>query len=141
MRYLIDTCIFTTYVTDIESLSRDALAIIEDYDNSICMSSESLRELIVSFNNGEIVSKFWDTAHHMIDAILNEFCIAILPLKEEHMYTYSDLEINLAQKHKDPSDHVIISHAITERLPLLSSDNKFEFYRKQGLDFVYTPKR
>lgn len=34
MRYLIDTCIFTTYVTDIESLSRDALAIIEDYDNS-----------------------------------------------------------------------------------------------------------
>ena len=57
------------------------------------------------------------------------------------MYTYSDLEINLSQKHKDPSDHVIISHAITERLPLLSSDSKFKFYRKQGLDFVYTPKR
>ena len=35
MRYLIDTCIFTTYVTDIESLSRDALAIIEDYDNNM----------------------------------------------------------------------------------------------------------
>ena len=87
MRYLIDTCIFTTYVTDIDSLSRDALAILEDYDNNICMSAESLRELVVSFNNGEIVSKFWDTAHHM------------------------------------------------------SSDGKFEFYRKQGLDFIYAPKR
>ncbi len=141
MRYLIDTCIFTTYVTDIDSLSRDALAIIEDYDNTICMSAESIRELIVSFNNGEIVSKVWDSAHHMIDAILNEFCITVLPLKEEHMYTYSDLRLNVSMKHKDPSDHIIISHAITERLPLLSSDSKFDFYKDQGLDFIYTPKR
>ena len=141
MRYLIDTCIFTTYVTDIDSLSRDALAILEDYDNNICMSAESLRELVVSFNNGEIVSKYWDTAHHMIDAIVNEFGITILPLNVEHMLTYSDLELNVAQKHKDPSDHVIISHAITERLTLVSSDGKFEFYRKQGLDFIYAPKR
>ena len=141
MRYLIDTCIFTTYVTDIDSLSRDALAIIEDYDNTICMSAESIRELIVSFNNGEIVSKFWDSAHHMIDAILNEFCITVLPLKEEHMYTYSDLRLNVSMKHKDPSDHIIISHAITEGLPLLSSDSKFDFYKDQGLDFIYTPKR
>ena len=65
----------------------------------------------------------------------------ILPLNVEHMLTYSDLELNVAQKHKDPSDHVIISHAITERLTLVSSDGKFEFYRKQGLDFIYAPKR
>ena len=141
MRYLIDTCIFTTYVTDIDSLSRDALAILEDYDNVICMSAESIRELIVSFNNGEIISKFWDSAHHMINAITDELCFTILPVKEEIMVTYSDLEINVKQKHKDPSDHVIISHAMTLHLPLLSSDSKFEFYRKQGLDFIYTPKR
>jgi PIN domain nuclease of toxin-antitoxin system len=35
-----------------------------------------------------------------------------------------------------PSDHIIISHAITERLPLISSDLKFPFYRKQGLDLI-----
>ena len=141
MRYLIDTCIFTTYVTDIDSLSLDALAILEDYDNVICMSAESIRELIVSFNNGEIISNFWDTAHHMIDAITDEFCFTILPIQEGVMKTYSDLELNLKQKHKDPSDHVIISHAMTLGLPLLSSDSKFDFYRKQGLDFIYTPKR
>ena len=95
----------------------------------------------MSFNNGEIISKYWDTAHHMIDAINNEFCFTILPIQEEVMLAYSDLEINIQQKHKDPSDHVIISHAIALHLPLLSSDSKFEFYRKQGLDFIYTPKR
>lgn len=91
-------------------------------------------------NNGELISKFWDSAHHMIDAIINEFNFTILPLKTEHMLTYSDLELNRAQRHKDPSDHVIISHAMTKRMTLVSSDGKFEFYRKQGLDFIYTPK-
>ena len=36
----------------------------------------------------------------------------------------------------DPSDHIIISHAITEHLTLLSSDQKFPFYRDQGLDLI-----
>ena len=52
------------------------------------------------------------------------------------MRTYSKLQINLPKDHKDPSDHVIISHAITERLPLISDDGKFEFYQKQGLHLI-----
>ena len=38
---------------------------------------------------------------------------------------------------EDPSDHIIISHAITERIPLISSDTRFPFYTKQGLDLIY----
>ena len=45
-------------------------------------------------------------------------------------------ERNEAMDHRDPSDHVIISHAITEHLTLLSSDEKFPFYRNQGLDLI-----
>ena len=76
----------------------------------------------------------------MIDAIKDEFFIQILPLREEHMKTYSELELNTAQDHKDPSDHVIIAHAITENMPLVSDDGKFEFYRKQGLDLILNKK-
>ena len=47
---------------------------------------------------------------------------------------------NEAQGHKDPSDHVIIAHAITEHLPLISSDTRFGFYRSQGLDLVFNQK-
>lgn len=56
------------------------------------------------------------------------------------MMTYAQLRINEAQGHKDPSDHVIIAHAITEHLPLISSDTRFEFYRKQGLDLIFNQK-
>ena len=76
----------------------------------------------------------------MVNSIQDEFFINILPLKDEHMKTYSELELNVAQDHKDPSDHVIIAHAITERLPLISDDSKFEFYRKQGLDLILNKK-
>ena len=51
-------------------------------------------------------------------------------------YAYSRLRLNFGQDHRDPSDHMIIAHAITERLPLLSSDDKFPFYREQGLDLI-----
>ena len=82
----------------------------------------------------------WCLYEEMIDAIENEYFIHILPLKEEHMKKYSELELNVAQDHKDPSDHVIIAHAITEGLPLISDDRKFEFYRKQGLDLIVNRK-
>mgnify|MGYP000243092756 FL=1 len=35
------------------------------------------------------------------------------------------------------SDHLIISHAITNHIPLISRDRKFCFYKNQGLDLIY----
>ena len=52
------------------------------------------------------------------------------------MHTFARLIINEAQGHYDPSDHIIIAHAITEQMPLVSSDHKFNFYKSQGLDFI-----
>jgi PIN domain nuclease of toxin-antitoxin system len=141
MRILIDTCIFIHYAIDRSQLSKDVLALLADYENTICVSTETPRELVIQFNNGKVVSRFWKTARAMIESIQKEFFIEILPLKEEHMKTYSELEINTAQDHKDPSDHVIIAHAITERLPLITDDGKFEFYKKQGLDLILNKKR
>ena len=136
MRYLIDTCIFIHMAIEPDRLSKDVMSILEDYDNTICISVESERELIVSFNNGELVSKQWTTAREMIDSIRNKYFIQVLPLTEECMKTYSELKLNTAKKHKDPSDHVIISQAISLHIPLISSDSKFEFYSNQGLDFI-----
>lgn len=99
MRYLIDTNIFVYLSTDVECLSKDVAAIIQE----------------------------------------PETCENIA-IEKEHMQTYAHMEINEAQGHKDPSDHVIIAHAITEHLPLISSDTRFGFYRSQGLDLVFNQK-
>lgn len=140
MRVLLDTCIFIHLATDKEMLSKDVLSVIDDYDNTLFVSAETIRELIIQFNNGKLVSKFWKTADEMVDSIKNDYYISILPLKEEHMRTYSNLRINTAQDYKDPSDHVIIAHAITEHLPLITEDSKFEFYKNQGLDLILNKK-
>lgn len=140
MRYLLDTNIFIYLILDTDSLSKDVRAIIDDYDNSFYLSSESVKELIVGFNNGKLVSRYWDNASDMVKDITRRYCVHILPVGEEQMETYAQLKLNQAEDHRDPSDHVIISHAINNHLPLISSDSKFLFYRNQGLELIYNSK-
>lgn len=140
MRYLIDTNIFVYLTTDADSLSRDVKAIIQAPETELYISAESVRELIIGYRNKGLCSRRWKTANDMVNAIENEFYVKIAPLKKEHMRTYAKLVTDDAHGHKDPSDHVIIAHAITEKLPLISSDHRFDFYRKQGLDFIFNEK-
>jgi hypothetical protein len=62
--------------------------------------------------------------------------IEFLPVRRNVGYAYSRLQLNEADDHRDPSDHMIIAHAITERMALMSSDLKFPFYRNQGLELI-----
>ncbi len=140
MRYLIDTNIFVYAATDRDLLDRDVKVVMEDPDTVLCISVESVRELIVAYRNKGLCSRRWKSAEEMVKAIEDEFYIKILPLRKEHMETYSRMTLNESQGHKDPSDHVIIAQAITERLPLISSDTRFGFYRKQGLDLLFNKK-
>jgi len=122
-------------MNDPGSLCADVRSIVEDYDNTLCISVESLKELIVAYRTKGLSFKLWKTEKEMIDTIIRGN-IVILPLKAEHMATYAVMHVNEAQDHRDPSDHVIIAQALTEHLPLISSDAKFPFYRKQGLDLI-----
>ena len=140
MRYLLDTHIFLYLALDNEYLDRDVKGIIADYENTLCVSAETLRELVVGYNNRSFSTKKWKTCEELIKAVTEDLNIVVLPLDEQIMQTYSRLRRNEAQGHKDPSDHVIISHAIALGLPLISSDTRFEFYRKQGLQLIFNQK-
>ena len=136
MRILLDTCVIFDWLTDTDLFDDSVWDILNDPNNKLYVSTETARELIMSFNNKKLLSKYWKSAEEMLLAMKEEAMVDILPITERTMFTYSRLVLNEAQDHRDPSDHVIISHAITERLTLLSSDNKFPFYRNQGLDLI-----
>ncbi len=136
MRLLLDTCVVIDILTDWDNLDRHVQDIIDDPENLLFASFETMREIVVHFNNKELLSKHWKTAEEVLKAVENELCIEFLPLRRDVGYTYSRLKLNEAMDHRDPSDHVIISHAITDHLTLLSSDQKFPFYRDQGLDLI-----
>ena len=129
MRYLIDTNIFVFLALDAEMLSGDTAAIIQEPDTVLCISTESVRELITGYRSKGLGSKRWKSAEEIINAIKDEFFINIIPVKTEHLRTYARLRLN--------TQH---SHAITEHLPLISSDTRFGYYRTQGLDFIYNQR-
>ena len=136
-RYLIDTHIFVWYARERYKLSRDVLSIIDDWENVICISSETLKELVLLWNKKPHIRRWWNTPLDLINAVEDECNFHVLYLHKEHYDTYAILQINEAQEHYDPSDHLIISHAITNRMPLISADTRFPWYRNQGLDLIY----
>jgi len=50
------------------------------------------------------------------------------------------MKLSIAPGHNDPFDHAVISHAIADRLTLISSDRKFEQYQSQRLNFVFNKR-
>ena len=136
MRILLDSCVVFDLLTDIDNLSKGAMDLIDDPSNMLYASYETMREIVIHFNNKELLSKRWNKAEDVLRFVEDEMGIEFLPLRRDVGYTYSRLILNEAQDHRDPSDHIIISHAITEHLTLLSSDQKFPFYRNQGLDLI-----
>ena len=133
---MIDTCVIIDLLIDMDNLSKGAQELIEDPDNLLFASAESMRELVVHFNNKRLLNRYYKTSEEVLRVVEDELNIEFLPVRPDVGYAYSRLRLNFGQDHRDPSDHMIIAHAITERLPLLSSDEKFPFYRAQGLDLI-----
>ena len=136
MRALIDTCVIIDWMMQDEALDDGVWDILDDPENRIFISAETVRELVVSFNTKKLLAKYWKTAKEMLDTIENEYGVEVLPITRNVVATYTSLQLNEAMSHYDPSDHIIISHALTEHLTLISSDTKFPFYRTQGLSLI-----
>lgn len=126
-------------MSDKDSINKDVFALLDDYDSVLYLSVESIKELIVAYRNKGLLVKKWKSEQDMVKYIMGS-TLVILPIKSEHVVTYSKMRLNEAQGHRDPSDHIIIAQAMTEGIPLISSDQRFEFYREQGLDFIYNKK-
>jgi PIN domain nuclease of toxin-antitoxin system len=94
--------------------------ILDDYDNIIYVSSESVKEIIHFFQTGKIKTRKWKTADDIIDFIENWSGFVIDYVKKEHLKTQASLEV--VDKNDDPGDR------------------KFEDYHRQKLEFIYNQK-
>ncbi len=138
-RYLLDTNVLVYMIlNDLENLSNDTINIIFDYNNLIYTSSVAVIEMCQLYRLNKISSKDFKNVSDLLNAIENDFDIKILPFSKSHTETLSKLKI--VENHKDPLDHAIISHAITDKLILVSSDKKFKEYASQKLNFSYNER-
>ena len=133
MRYLIDTNVLINII-EYDYISDEVQNILSDYENQICISSESIREFINLVQAGKISGKKDKVTIDVFDFTENELGYIVKYITKEHLRTLATLP--LIDEHRDPSDRLIISQAITEKLPLISSDKQFPKYRKYGLNFI-----
>ena len=123
-------------VSDRQSLTKDVSALIEDPENLKYLSIVSLQELITAFRTKKLLSNIWKSEAEMISFVLNDPSVEVDNTDINVIRTLAALQVNEAQDHKDPFDHIIIAQAISHRMTLVSSDTKFAFYRKQGLRLI-----
>ena len=136
-RYMIDTNILYFIIEDEDDrLTKDVKALVSDYENKLFVSIESIKELVVAHRSKKLLEHKWKTTNELVKALREDYNFVILPIDINVIHTMARLQINEAENHNDPSDHIIIAHAITMNMPLISSDRKFPFYREQGLDLV-----
>ena len=140
-RYLLDTNILVFIVNkEDDKLSKNVQSILMDYENEFLVSIETIRELIVAYRTKKLLTRLFRTPIEMVESLQKDYDIRIVQTDMEVMRTMAKMTINEAEQHHDPSDHIIIAQAITMRLPLISSDHKFPYYKKQGLDLIYNDK-
>ena len=115
-------------------LSSEVLRIIDDYSNRLYVSSVAVKELIHACKTGNIQDAYAKSLNELFDD-MDELGIEIVLMNKYHLQQYAALET--VAGHKDPNDHIIIAQAISDKIPIISSDRMFKEYTRQGLDFVY----
>jgi PIN domain nuclease of toxin-antitoxin system len=134
MRYLIDTNILLFYISENDRLSKEVSELLWDNSNTIAISSRSIEEIIHLLRIGKIKVPQWKETKDIFNHI-DEFGFSVDYFKKEHILTLGKL--TPIADHKDPVDHAIMAHAITNKITLISSDGKMRFYQNQGLNFIW----
>ena len=123
-RLLVDTHAVLWAVGRTVGLSPTARTLLEDPENEPLVSLASLWEIAIKSSLGKLNAP--DELPDEIDAT----GFGWLAVAREHVWAVRSLPLH----HRDPFDRLLIAQALTERLPLVSSDTQLDAY---GVDRVW----
>ena len=130
MRYLLDTNALLVGGLDFAALRPSYQRILRDPTNDLLLSPASIWELAIKVRLGKL-----NLQGVTLDDLAGEFRrrlrIRLLPIKQSQLLHIAALP--KVPNHGDPFDLLIIAQALTENLPVLTSDGQFHRY---GVDVV-----
>lgn len=126
MKYLLDTCALIDMLFNPERLSTKARAVLEG-SNSLAVSIASFWEIMIKQQIGKLGIK--ETSAQDLKTACTALDIEVLQTEIKHI----DLIRSLPRykDHGDPFDRLIICQALSEKLPLITSDGKMSRYGVQ----------
>jgi len=126
VRLLLDTAILIYAVESPERLSKRAASALRNAENILELSSISLVEIAIKATLGKL-----KVSAAMARQAVQDLDIRILPYTADHAFLLFDLP----RHHGDPFDLQIIAQALSERIPIVTSDEKFSLYK--GLKVIW----
>jgi len=138
MRYYLDTNTLIFILSgDRDELDNKIIDLLDDYSNLFLISTVVLKEVILLYKERKLEHLKYKTCKGFLLAI-EDLHYDIMPVNKKHLYVYAELEPQ--EDHNDPNDHVIIAQSISDKIPVISSDKKFKYYEKQGLQLVFNKR-
>jgi PIN domain nuclease of toxin-antitoxin system len=126
VRLLLDTVVLIYAVESPEHLSKRAAAALHNAHNILELSTVSLAEIAIKASLGKLRLSA-ATARQAVQ----DLDIRILPYTAEHAFQLFALPLH----HRDPFDRQIIAQAQSEKIPVVTSDEKFGLYA--GLKIIW----
>lgn len=122
MRLILDTHAFLWFVLKDSKLSPAAIALISDLSNEVLISPASYWEIAIKVSLGkyQIPGSFQIWIERQL--LINSF--ETLPIQIAHAAKVAALPFH----HRDPFDRLLIAQALTENIPIISVDNRFDQY-------------
>ena len=130
MKHLLDTNALIVLGTDFGALPLASQRILLDAGNAFVVSPASLWEMAIKVRLGKL-DLSGISLETFATVIRRKFRISLLPIKQSQLLYIATLP--KVKDHGDPFDLLIIAQALTENLPVLTSDGKFHLY---GVDVV-----
>lgn len=119
MRMLLDTATFLWALASPGRLSRAAMSALAGGKADREISSISISEIAIKQALGKLTFRRPDVLQGVSDLRLS-----VLPFTAEHACYLFDLPLH----HSDPFDRQIISQALAENIPVVTSDRAFRLY-------------
>jgi PIN domain nuclease of toxin-antitoxin system len=126
VRFLLDTVTFIWSATSPELISKKALVALRNENAVRELSAISLSEIAIKQSKGKL-----SLSKDNVIAAIADLRLRILPYTADHAYELFDLP----WCHSDPFDRLIIAQALSENIPVVTSDEKFELY--EGLAIIW----
>jgi len=122
LKYILDTHALLWITSDSDRLTSKAKSIYLDDKNEIWLSKASVWEMAIKISLKKLQIK------NNIENFINDHVVGngikILDITLEQIYKLETLPFH----HRDPFDRLIISQSMTEGIPVISSDHKFDKY-------------
>jgi PIN domain nuclease of toxin-antitoxin system len=121
VRLLLDTHAFLWFVSGDERMSRRARRALEADGAQPVLSAASVWEMAIKAGLGRLALPA-PVAEYVAEKVAQGF--SILPIDWPHAAAVEQL----ARHHRDPFDRLLAAQALSEQLPLVTSDAIFESY-------------